>query len=363
MTITFVDKVDDQVSNNALTLTNPTWQGGDTLIDCCASLDSTITVAGYTDLRRAVVGSTPGLLAFVGTKQAAGTLGGASGDSGASVVFNPAVLGAGHKTAGAVLGFRGCNQANPVNNSGIITPSGTTTFTGANVLTSRDGCRLMSIICVKTSVDAFIATPAAGWTVRAQAGFATGGGQANIWVATLDVDPAAGSVGAVAWTCSATPGSVQIMTVALEPLSTTQTIVPTGDALVTGGAIGVPNNTAGQLYTNLNQSPPFTKYVQLPVGAEYECNLSSLNQPDTFTGFGVGYSLAPLGGAASTDWQFKLIQDPGGANTVHDTWTVAGVTAQTSLIHNVASGDADDITFTSGKADNLALYAKVTAAS
>lgn len=363
MAITFVDKVDDQVSNNALTLVNPTWQGGDTLLACCASLDNTITVAGYADIDRAVVGSTPALLAFLARKQAAGTLGGASGDSGANVVFNPAVTGAGHKTSGAVLGFRGCNQANPVNAHVLITPTGTTTFTGANVTATRDNCRIVSVISVKTSIDAMTATPALGWTVRAQAGFATGGGQANIWVATLDVDPAAGSVGAVAWTLSGAPGSVQIATVALEPISTTQTIVPVADRLVAGGVIGSPNAGAGTLYTNLNSSPAFTKRIILPVGGEYECDLSSLNQPDAFTGFGVGYSLEPLGGAVSTDWLLKIVQDPGGTPVIHDSWTVTGVATQAAFIHAVASGDADDIVFTSGKANNLALYCKLTAAS
>jgi hypothetical protein len=363
MSITFVDKVADKVANNALSLTNPTWQGGDLLLALCSSLDTTITLAAYTDIDRAIVPGSTALLAFAARKFAAGSLGGASGDSGASVVFTPAVLGAGHKTAGAVLGFRGCSQSNPINAHTIITPTGTLTFTGANVTATKDNCRIVSALMVKDSVDAFTAAPAAGWTVKASAVFPTGGGQANLWVATKDVDPAAGPVGAVAWTCSAAPGSVEIVTLALEPLSTTQTIVPVADRLVAGGTIGSPNAGAGTLYTNLNQSPAFTKRIIIPVNGEYMCDLSSLNQPDAFTGFGVGYSLEPLGGATSTDWQFKLIQDPAGAAIVHDMWTVAGVNAQSAFVHTVASTDADDIVFTSGKADNLALYAKVTAAS
>lgn len=362
MAPTYVNSVADKVTNNALTLINPTWQGGDLLLAVCSSLDATITVAGYTDIDRNVGSGTPGLLGFVARKFAAGSLGGSSTDSGANVIFNPAVLGAGHKTSGAVIGFRGVDQSAPINAHAFIVATGTTSFTGHAVTTTKDGCTIVSVFVDKDSTDGLAATPAAGWTVKASAVFPTSTGKANLWIATRDSAPNAGSVGDIVWSTNAAPGSVQIFTVALAPVSTTQTIVPMGDGDMTGET-GVPTDTAGNKYTNLNKTPEFTKGIQLNVDGEATIKLTSLSEPDTFTGFSVGYSVGPAAGATSTNWQLKLIQDPDGAATVHDTWTQTGVTTGTAYTHAIASGDADDIAFTSGKANDLALYVKLTAAS
>jgi hypothetical protein len=359
MTITFVGEGHGQVTNNALTVALPAGiQGQDTIIWGCGSLDSTIGMpAGYTERDRQLNSTLLGLVEF---KQAAGTVGAGSADASASVVFNPAVLGAGHKTSACGIVLRGANPAAPVNAEAYVAAAGTTSFVGPSVTSTVDDCTIVSIFIDKDSTNPLNITPPAGYTQRSAAVFGSGSGKANVVIATK-AGGAAGNYGADTWTTDAIPGTVSIFTLAIAPISTTQTIVPAADRL-DNNATGVPVDTAGALYTNLNQGTD-AKYIQLPVGGEISVDLTALNNPGVNTGFSVPYRLMPLAGTASTDWQLKLIQDPAGANTTIATWTETGVTAATTFSHPLSSGVAATIVYTSGKAANLTLYAKLTAAS
>lgn len=360
MSISFIGEGHGQVTNNALTVANPAGiQGQDTIIYGCGSLDSTIAApAGYTERDRELNTTLLGLVEF---KQAAGTVGVASADASANVVFNPSVLGAGHKTGACGIVLRGANPAAPVNaEDDAQYTSAVTSFAGPSVTTTVDNCMIVSIFIDRDSTNPFNITIPSGYTQRSASVFASGSGKANVVIATK-AGGAAGNYGADTWTTDAIPGAVTIFTLAIAPISTTQTIVPAADRL-DNNATGVPIDTATLLYTNLNQGTD-AKYVQLPVGGEYSTDLTALNNPGVNTGFSVGYRLEPLAGTASTDWQFKLIQDPAGANTVLATWTETGVTAATTFSHALSSGIAATIVYTSGQAANLTLYAKLTAAS
>lgn len=360
MTITFVAEAHGQVTNNALTVTNPAGiQGQDTIIYGCGSLDSTIAApAGYTERDRQLNTTLLGLVEY---KQAAGTVGAGSSDASAAVAFTPAVLGAGHKTSACGIVLRGANSAAPVNAEAYVAPAmGGTSFSGPSVTTTVDNCTIVSIFMDRDSTNPLNITVPTGYTQRSAAVFTTGTGKANVVIATKAAG-AAGNYGADAWTTDALPGCVSIFTIAIAPIPTTQTILPMADRLI-NNAVGVTVDTTGNRYTNLNQGTD-SRYVQLPVGGEFSCDLTALNNPGTNTGFSVAYRLMPLSGAASTDWQLKLVQDPAGANTTIATWTQTGVTAATSFTHALSSGEAGAIVYTSGQAANLTLYAKLTAAS
>jgi hypothetical protein len=358
MTITYVGEGHNQVTANGVTVALPAGiQGQDTIIFGCGSLDSTILQpAGYTEKERQLNGT---LLGLVEVKQAAGSVGAGSSDASANVAFNPAAAGS-HKTSACGIVLRGTNAAAPVNAFDDAQYSAAaTSFAGPSVTTTVDNCTIVSIFIDKDS-SAITITPPAGYTQRSAAVFPSGSGKANVVVAVKDVG-AAGNYGADNWTTDVIPGAVTVFTLAIAPIATSQTILPAADRL-DNNATGVPVDTAGNLYTNLNQGTD-AKYIQLPVGGEYSTDLTALNNPGTTSGFSIPYRLMPLAGAASTDWDLKLVQDPAGANTTIASWSQNGVTAPTTFTKNLTTGQAGAISYVSGQAANLTLYAKLTAAS
>lgn len=356
MAITFVNEGHGQVTNNSLTINLPAGiQGQDTIIAACGSLDSTVAApSGFTELDRQLAST---LLGILETRQAPGTVGGASSDASAAVAFNVAVPGAGHKTSACAAVFRGTNAAAPINAQAYTAPGGTTSFDGASVTTDVDNCEIVSIFIDKDSSNPLAVTVPTGYTLRSSAVFTTSSGKANVVIASKAAT-AAGNYGADTWVTSAIPGTVEIFTVALAPTATAQVARPMADITATN-VTGVSNNTATQLYTNIDENTPnYADYIEFIATGVYVDSYTAISDPGVDTGF-VVETIFRLGSGA-TSASFAMILKQG--STTIESWTVTVTADQQVDTHTITTPHAATIDF-SGGAVSLRVSATLSSVS
>jgi hypothetical protein len=357
MTITFIGEGHGQVTNNSLTITLPAGiQGQDTILGFCGSLDSTVAApSGFTELGRNLTST---LLSLAESKQAAGTVGVASADASAAMAWNVALPGQNHKTSACAVVFRGTNAAAPVNVSAVNNPTGTTSYVGPSVTTTVDNCVIVSVFIDKDSTNPLNITVPSGYTQRSASVFTSGSGKANVVVASK-AGGSAGAYGADTWTTDAIPGAVTVYTVAIAPVATTQTIRPASDVTVTN-ATGVTVNTAGNLYTNIDETTVnYTDYVEFIASAVYVTGLTLLYSPGVNTGFSVQTVFRLGSGSTSASFAVVLKQ----TSTTIESWTVTVTADQQVDTHAISSGNAATIDFTPDPATDLRLSYTLTSVS
>lgn len=344
----------------AVSLTIPSVQGQDAMfIVASAATTGILTPAGWAVVRTdtPVAGSTCVLL----KKTAAGAAGSASTDVGATVSVAP--VNSGIHTSAALFAWRGVDPTNPVNDVDFQPYSpitgGTTSFTGTTVTTTVDGCDIVSAFMDKNSVTINFTQPS-GYTLRSSAVASSGTGRTDTLVASK-AGGSHGNYGADAWTTDATPGAVGIYTLALTPVSTTQTIRPTSDVSTSGTATGVPD--AANLYNNINEngSPDPSSYVELTASSNFEVQLATLTDPGVDTGFTVDYTVAFGASTAGAVWAVTLYQN----TTSIETWNHTQSADNDTQSHALSSANVANISFTGSpaQASNLRLKFSLTSVS
>lgn len=358
MTESFVAEAHGTNASTPITLTIPTGvQGQDVAILAGATSTTTASVdAGWSlvgTLQNPISGETNGIW----KKVMAGTSGSASSDVGSTVTFTP---GAGVKSADALTIWRGVDPANPVNVSGYTSSSpssGTTAFTGPSVTTTVDGCMIVSVFMDKnSSTPSPNITVPTGYTSRSAALTSSGTGKADC-VQASKLATSAGNYGADTWNVDASLGVVGIFSIALNPISTIQTVHPATDVSNSGSPVGVP--TSANLYSNIDEvSADSADYVEMPASSTFIVGLAALSDPGVDTGFEVDYELGFGVGAATATYTITLLQ---GATTRSGPWTET-VTADAGgvITHAISSGDAAGIVFTAGVASDLRLKFEMT---
>lgn len=344
----------------AVSLTIPAGvQGQDAMfIVASAATTGILTPAGWAVVRTdsPVTGTTCVLL----KKTAAGAAGSASTDVGTTVSVAP--VSSGIHTAAVLFAWRGVDPSNPVNDvdfqpyTGIT--SGTTTFTGTSVTSTVDGCDIVSAFLDKNSVPINFTQPS-GYTLRSSAIASSGTGKTDALVASK-AGGSAGNYGHDTWTTDATPGAVGIYTLALTPISTTQTIRPTSD-VSSSSATGVTDPT--HLYANINEngSPDPATYVELLASGFVEIGLATLTDPGVDTGFAVPYTTAFGASTAGAVWAVTLFQ----STTSIETWNHAQSVDNETVTHALDPANVANIVFTGSPAQaaNLRLEFSLTSVS
>jgi hypothetical protein len=158
----------------------------------------------------------------------------------------------------------------------------------------------------------------------------------------------------------AIPGTVGTWTVLLAPVSSTQTIRPMGDVGTPTGVTGVSNNTAGQLYQNVDDSTLNTAdWDEFIVTGDITHSLTSLSSPGVNTGFSY-VSVFGLGaGVTSASYTVTLKQ----STTTIESWSVTVTSDGQVDTHALNPTNIANIVYTSGAAANLRIEYVLTAAS
>jgi hypothetical protein len=362
--MTFVAEAHGTVTNNGVDIVLPAGlQGGDVIVASVSSLDTTIGApAGWgPPEKQQIIG---GLLHATYTKVAAGTVGSGSSEAGTTVTFNVAISGAGHKSSVALMAWRGISVSSPVNDSDMNSyTSGGQSFTGPGGSSTVDGVTVVSCFADKDSSNPLNITPPAGqgYTQRSAAVFTSGSGKANTVIATKD-GGSIGTYGAEApWTTDAIPGTVSIITLLLAPTSTIQVSRPASDVGTPTGVTGVPTNTAGSLYTNLDEpgAANLTDYVEFTLSGDLATNGTAINDPSTTSGFKVGAVLGLGAGTSSATFHYKLMR----SSTVVDEWDWTVTVDNTAFTRDIdPSLIAAHVTYSSGTV-TLKLDRELTAVS
>lgn len=353
MTVTYIAGANATTATDNLSMTIPaTTQGQDVIIAACASKDTSILdVTGFTQVEK-ITPSGFGAVGIVDVKIAAGTAGSTSGDASTAAAFAVPVSGLNIKKTGALIVLRGANAAAAVNAHANSSANGVgTTYTGPAATSTVDGCMIVSVFMCKDSISGTpTITPPTGYTSQQQ-GIGTGTGRMECCIATKTAG-AAGAYGADTWTLSGVPGSVMMFTLLIAPNAAIQILLPTSDVTVTN-ADGNPNDTAAQLYQNIDESgaPVLTDWVEIQQSGRYEHGMTTANAPGVNTGYQAQYTLGLGSGATSATFTITLYQNTTSIESWSETVTVDG----TSYTHNISPTNAANIVYTSGHASNLRL--------
>lgn len=361
MSVTYVAGANATTATDNLSMTIPSGtQGQDVIIAACASKDTSILdVSGFTQVEK-LSPSGSGTVGIVDVKIAAGTTGAGSADASTAAAFAVPVSGLFIKKSGALIVVRGANAAAAVNAHASSSANGVgTTYAGPAATSTLDNCLIVSILMCKDSItDPITITPPVGYTGRQQ-GIGTGSGRMECCIATKDAG-AAGAYGADTWTLTGVPGSVMMFTLLIAPNASVQVLLPTSDVTVTNAA-GNPNDTTNQRYQNIDESgaPVLTDWVEIQQGGEYRHGMTTANDPGVSTGYSAHYTLGLGSGATSATFTVTLYQ----GSTSIESWTETVTVDGTTYTHNISSGNAASIVYTSGHASDLRLDFQPTSVS
>jgi hypothetical protein len=348
-------------STGSPTFTVPTGvQGGDWLVLLVSSAQAGVTVTGGSGSWTALATKNPpsggsGLTCALYYKKAAGTIGGASSDVGATITVTPNTTGS--KSSAVMIAVRGEDQTSPVDDWDFVeydSASGTT-FATPTVTTSVDGGTLVYGFTDKGSVTTTIAPPAGTTTRSSQLGIGTG--RTDAVLATADAGTH-GAKGGGNFTVDASPGQVVTWLVAFAPASTTVVLHPVSDVTMTN-VVGVPNDTTK--FANYDESVTNVgDYLEFVVTGVGNCGLTSLGaNPGTSVGWSVELALGLGSGASSTSWTCRLYQ----GTTLIEQWTETVTADPTEIVHALSPTNIATISFASIPVTDLRIYATMTAAS
>jgi hypothetical protein len=260
---------------------------------------------------------------------------GVTADSGAS-----ASLGTSDAVKGTAIGlaYSGTDPANQIHalNKAIESASAST-HVSPTVTTTVDGCFiLLATVHKDSSVTALAATPA-GYTLVGSSIRTAGSGVCSMAVYAKG-PVSAGTYGGESIGFDAPSSHAVTYTVALAPVSTTQTLRPASDITKTN-VTGVTDNTT--LSNNIDETTLNTAdYVEFIQGATYETKLSSGSNPGTTAGFQANYVLGLGDGATASTWDVYLMM--GATQIAH--WTDTVSADNTAVSHTLTSGQAGAIT-------------------
>ena len=334
MAIAFRASTEAHVTSGSLTVTIPSAvQAGDVMLlvggmnDAGVTANDWPTPSGWTALGTRNVGSN--LFAGVWVRVAT------AGDPGSTVTL--ATSGTG-KACAVLAAYSGCDPASPVNVSSVVDETTTTTSHSTPVVTTTLADTRVVIAAVQSNSATESWGTASGYTKRQDSlDNANLGGHVT---ATIQDKAAAtvGSYGGEALVAAGGSGKAIMATVALAPLSTTQTSRPTSDEAV-DDVIGVPTPGGGSgVYARLAGSDD-SSYAEFSDDGSITVGMSPLSDPASSSGhtvkFRARYAAGASGGTITTVWL-------DGATTIA-TWTDTLTADWADYSHTLTSEQAGEI--------------------
>lgn len=335
MAIAFRASTEAHVTSGSLTVTIPaTVQAGDVLLLVAGMNDAGVTAndwatpSGWTSLGTHNVGSNLFAGVWVRVAQA--------GDPGATITLSTSGTG---KACAVLAAYSGADPASPVNVSSVVAETTTTTNHATPAVTTTLADTRVVIAAVQSNSDTESWSTPSGYTKRQDSiDNVNLGGHVT---ATIQ-DRAAATVGSYGGEAlvAASPSSKAIMaTVALAPVSTTQTARPVDDESVSG-VIGVPTPGAGSgVYARLAGNDD-ASYAEFSDGGSIEVGMASLSDPSSSSGHTVSFRSRYAAGATGGTLTTTLKQGDTTIASWEDTLTAGWATYS----HTLTSGEADAIT-------------------
>jgi len=260
---------------------------------------------------------------------------GATSDSGASVT-----LGNSDAVKGTALGlaYSGTDPSNAIHKIASLAETvSEATHPTPTVTTTVDGCTILIAVVHKDNSSVAIGTTPSGYTLVTSSVRVSGNGVCSMAVYSKGpVSP--GTYGGESIGFDAATANAVTYTIALAPVTTTQTLRPASDITKTN-VTGVSDNTT--LSNNIDESSLNTAdYVEFIQGATYETKLAAGTDPGTTAGFQAQYVLGLGDGATTSTWDVYLMM--GATQIAH--WTDTVTADNTAVSHTLTSGEAGDIT-------------------
>jgi hypothetical protein len=335
LAIAFRASTEAHVTSGSLTVTIPSAvQAGDVMLLVAGMNDAGVTAndwstpSGWTSLGTHNVGSN--LFAGVWVRVAT------AGDAGATVTL--ATSGTG-KACAIIAAYSGADPASPVNVSSVVAETTSTTSHSTPSVTTTLADTRVVIAAVQSNSATESWGTASGYTKRQDSiDNVNLGGHVT---ATVQDKAAAtvGNYGGEALVAASTSSKAIMATVALAPLSTTQTSRPVSDEAVSD-VIGVPTPGAGSgIYARLAADVD-TSYAEFSDGGSLEVGMAALSDPASSSNHTVSFRARYAAGATGGTLTTTVKQ----GDTTIASWEDELTADWADYSHTLTSGEADDIT-------------------
>lgn len=260
-----------------------------------------------------------------------------SGDASSTVTLSTPATG---KSAAIIVAYSGVDVSNPINvGATAADTTGTASHTTPLVNTTVADCRVIAA-CVTSHSVAESWSTASGYTKRVDVSQSSGfNGQVTGTVQDIDA-PTVGSYGGAVLTSAGSSPRAVVYTLAMQPVSTTQTITPTADVQV-NDVEGVPTPGGGSgVYARVGAGVD-SEYARFADGGVLEVALSDPVEQASTSGHVISYRARYASGASAGSVTVRLLQ---GATQIAS-WVQGDLTDTfTTYEHTVSTEDASSIT-------------------